>query len=158
RGAVRATRAWEPWDSNGWQLETNLVTNSAEALTYAKMAYLLSPFDMTATEVVFDRLLAAGEHEGARHVAIDLESSELAVHHVAGDLLTLRLDASEANFGAALNRARGALEVRASDVGWVKVLRFRIAWRAVELAAILGKAPEVASLVVERYLDREPPA
>jgi hypothetical protein len=36
-------------------------------------------------------------------------------------------------------------------------LRFEIAWRALELAAILGREAEVADLVVQQYLDREPP-
>jgi hypothetical protein len=79
------------------------------------------------------------------------------VHRVESDLLLVRLDASEARFGAALARARRALAIAAQDGGWVRVQRLEIAWRALEIAVVVGRARELADLIVQRLVDPEPP-
>jgi eukaryotic-like serine/threonine-protein kinase len=49
------------------------------------------------------------------------------------------------------------MEIAADDAGWVRVQRLEIAWRAIEVAGILGRATEMADLVVQRFIDPEPP-
>ncbi|HSR98205.1 MAG TPA: hypothetical protein VLM79_14200, partial [Kofleriaceae bacterium] len=61
-------------------------------------------------------------------------------------------------FGAALADARKGLEDSATDdAGWVRAQRFEIAWRALELAVLLGRAHELADLIVARFLLPDPP-
>jgi hypothetical protein len=67
------------------------------------------------------------------------------------------VEASEARFGAALTRARRALEISRDDAGWVRAQRFEAGWHALELASLLGRTTEIADLLVQRFLDPEPP-
>jgi serine/threonine protein kinase len=154
---VHAMQAWTPWDGNAWLYQTTLPGDAATSLAYARRSYALSPFDAYAAGVFADRLLAAGAREEARGVGLSLLAGGLPVDRVEGELVLVRVEASEARFAAALARARRAMEITPEDVGWVRVQRLEIAWRAVEIANVLGRAAEVADLAVERFVSPEPP-
>jgi hypothetical protein len=76
---------------------------------------------------------------------------------VGSDLITVRVEASEARFGAALELARKAGEISATDSGWILSQRFEITWHALEVAVLLDRAREVADVLVGRFLDPDPP-
>jgi serine/threonine protein kinase len=154
---VHAMQAWTPWDGNAWLYQTSLPATATSPRAFAARAYLLSPNDAYVAGLFADYLLKAGAREEARGVALALLAAGSPVDRAEGDLLLVRVDASEARFGAALGRARRAMEISSDDVGWVRVQRLEIAWRAVELANVLGRASEVADLVVARFLEPEPP-
>jgi serine/threonine protein kinase len=154
---VRAMQAWVPWDGNAWIYQTTIPSDAATTLAYARRAYVLTPLDAYVAGIFADRLLAAGAREEARGVALSLLGAGLPVDRVEGDLLLVRVDASEARFRAALARAERAMDIGPGDVGWVRVQRLEIAWHAVELANVVGRAAEVADRAVERFLDPEPP-
>ncbi|XXY03593.1 serine/threonine-protein kinase [Sorangium sp. So ce185] len=157
RSVVRAMQAWAPWDGNGWLWDAIGSADASHALTYARRAYVLTPFDGHVASVLADKVLATGEREEVRSVAAALSRGGYPVHQVASDLLLVRVEASEAHFDAALSRARRAMAIRPDDAGWVRVQRFEIAWRALELATLLGHAAEQADRIVEHFLDPEPP-
>jgi hypothetical protein len=152
---VRAMQAWVPWQSIGWAIPRG-PWDEEKALALMRRAYVLSPFEPTAANGLAAILLARGAREEARSIALVMSSGDNAVHHVDGELLLLRTEASEAKFGAALARARSAMRIARGDSGRVAALRFEIAWSAVEIAMILGQVVEIADLVVERFIDPEP--
>ncbi len=157
-GTVRAMQAWVPWDGNGWMMQAASPRGDRDVqLRAARRAYTLTPFDAAVADVLVSKLLERGAREEARAVALALVAGGQPVHRVESELILVRMDASEARFGAALERARRALVVSASDAGWVRVQRIEIAWRALEIALILDRAPALADLVVERFLDPDPP-
>ncbi|WP_394821023.1 protein kinase domain-containing protein [Pendulispora albinea] len=153
---VDARQAWVPWDGNAW-LETALRGGDPKRATvYARRAYVLSPFDAYVAGVLADKLLRQGAREEVRSMAITMGVSAFPVHKVESDLLLVRVDASEARFGAALKRAMSTMNLGPDDAGWVRVQRFEVAWRALEIGNVLGRASEIADLIVERFLDPEP--
>ncbi|WP_437289140.1 protein kinase domain-containing protein [Sorangium sp. So ce406] len=154
---LRGMQAWVPWNSYGWLFQAKGTGDSALALAYARRAYALSPLDTSVAGALADTLLASGAREEARGIAVALATGGHPVHRVGSDLLLVRIEASEARFGAALARARRAMVVSADDAGWLRVQRLEIAWRALQLALVLGRAQELADLIVERFLDPEPP-
>ncbi|WP_437806399.1 protein kinase domain-containing protein [Sorangium sp. So ce1078] len=156
-GTLRAMQAWVPWNSYGWLFQAKGPGDKAIALAYARRAYVLSPLDTSVAGTVADKLLTSGAREEARGIAVALATGGYPVHRVGSDLLLVRIEASEARFGAALARARRAMVVSADDAGWLRVQRLEIAWRALQIALVLGRAQEIADLVVERFLDPEPP-
>src|SRR6185503_13702785 len=103
------------------------------------------------------QLLASGAREEARSVALTLATGDYPVQRVTSELLLVRIAASEASFAAALSQAEKSMVVSPDDVGWLRVQRFEIAWYALQIALILGRAQVIADLVVERFLDPEPP-
>ncbi|WP_438026831.1 protein kinase domain-containing protein [Sorangium sp. So ce233] len=155
--ALRAMQAWAPWDSYGWLFHAKSAGDRAVALAYARRAYLLSPLDTYVASTLADALLAAGAREEVRSIALALAGGGYPVHRLRSDLLLLRVEASEARFGAALARARQAMVVSADDAGWLRAERFEIAWHALQIALVLGRAREVADVIMERFLDPEPP-
>jgi len=157
---ARAMQAWAPWDGYGWLLDTLGRSDGATALAYARRAYALSPLDTTVAVTLSDRLLARGEREEVRNIAVALSAGGYPVHHLASEQLRVRVEASEARFRAALDRARRAMQIGAGDAGWVHVQRLDLAWRALELTEILGGAEtaELAEFIVERFFDPDPPA
>ncbi|HEU4403775.1 MAG TPA: serine/threonine-protein kinase [Polyangiaceae bacterium] len=155
--AARAMQAWSPWDGYGWLFEGQATPDPTRALDALRRAYLLSPFDTNVASKLSDKLLAAGRREEVRGIALALAAGGQPVHEVASELLLLRVEASEARFGAALRRALEAMAPRAADVGWVRAQRLEIAWHALELAAILGRSAEVADRVASEFIDPEPP-
>ncbi|APR86550.1 Putative serine/threonine-protein kinase pknH [Minicystis rosea] len=154
---LHAMQAWTPWDGNAWIYQTSLPGDATTALAYARRAYVLTPSDAYVAGIFTDRLLAAGAREEARGVGLSLLGGNLPVERVEGALVLVRVEASEARFAAALARARRAMAITPEDVGWVRVQRLEIAWRAVEIAHVLGHAAEVADFAVERFLDPDPP-
>ncbi|AUX38976.1 uncharacterized protein SOCE26_003580 [Sorangium cellulosum] len=155
--ALRAMQAWAPWDGYAWLLEEAGPGDAGRALAFARRAYALSPLDAYVADVLASRLLAGGARAEARGVALALAAGGYPSQKVESELLLLRVEASEARFGAALARARRAMIPAADDAGWVRVQRLEIAWRALELGLILGRAGEIADAAVERLLDPEPP-
>ncbi|WP_437662543.1 serine/threonine-protein kinase [Sorangium sp. So ce1182] len=154
---LRAMQAWAPWNSYGWLFQAKGPGDKAPALAAARRAHVLSPLDTTVAGTLADALLVSGAREEARGVAVALATGGYPVHRVGSDSLLVRIEASEARFGAALARARRAMVVSADDAGWLRVQRLEIAWRALQVAHVLGRGQEIADLVVERFLDPEPP-
>ena len=156
-GAVlRALRAWAPWDGYGWLYGALLPGEPAWALAQARRAYVLSPLDTYVADVLGDRLLASGKREEARSVATAIAAGGFPVHRLESDLLLLRVEASQARFGAALSRAKRGLVPTAEDAGWVRVQRLEIAWRALQIALLLGKEQEIADLAAKSLIEPEP--
>jgi eukaryotic-like serine/threonine-protein kinase len=153
---VRAMQTWVPWDSAGWYMQATSPGDSNDALAYARRAYTLSLFDTTMADILADLLLRRGAREEARNVAVAVSAGGHPVHRLESDLLMVRVDASEARIHAALERALRAMRVSDEDAGWVRVIRFDMAWRAVQLAAILGREREIADLVIKQFIDPEP--
>jgi hypothetical protein len=154
---ARAMQAWAPWNSLGWSAQSHGSRSIEQAVRVLRRAYVLSPLDTDIADTFADKLLALGEREEARAIAVALRAGGEPVHQVGSELLLLRVEASEAHFGAALERARRMLEISPQDSGWVRAQRFEAGWRALELAAILGRTSEVADQLVQRFLDPEPP-
>src|SRR6185436_15291696 len=138
--AVRAMQAWAPWDSYGWLFDALEQRDPEIALEYAQRAYTLSPLDTYIAVVFVDKLLARGGHQRARGVLASLMSGHDPVHRLASELLKVRVDASEAQFRQAFDRARAAMQIAPTDAGWARVQRFSIAWDALGLAEVLGDA------------------
>jgi tRNA A-37 threonylcarbamoyl transferase component Bud32 len=156
-GAVlRAMQAWTPWDGYAWLSET-LGGSDTAALRYARRAYTLSPLDTYIADTLADRLLASGAREEARGIALSVATGAYPVHRLESDLIRLRVDASEARFGAALSRGRDAMVPSPTDGGLVLAQRIEAAWRAIQVGLVLGRAPEIADLAVARFLDPDPP-
>jgi hypothetical protein len=153
--SVSAMQAWLPWNSYAW-LETGYEADSPAAIAMLRRAYLLSPFDTQIAGTLAGSLLASGDRAAARGVALALQTGGLPVHEVGSNLLLVRIEASEAHFGAALARARRGAELAADDAGWLRAQRFEIAWRAFGLGVLLGRGREVADWMVARFVDPEP--
>jgi serine/threonine protein kinase len=153
--AARAMQAWAPWDGYGWMFDQN---DGPTSLAYARRAYVLSPLDTQVASVLVDKLLAQGAREEARGIELSLESGRSPAHRLASESLRVRIDASEAKFRAALDRAQRVMQITPDDVGWVRVQRLDVAWRALELTEILGGAAtaKTADLIVAQFLDPEP--
>ncbi len=157
-GAWRAMQAWVPWNSYAW-LEAGFGAGGPDpaALPRLRRAHVLSPFDTQIARELAVGYIAAGDRPAARGIAVALRAGGLLVHEVESTMLLVRIETSEAHFRAALERARGAAAISSSDTGWVRAQRFELAWRAFELAVLLGRAREVADWLIERFLDPEPP-
>ncbi|WP_437800770.1 serine/threonine-protein kinase [Sorangium sp. So ce693] len=163
--ALQGMRAWMPWEAYGWLFEDS-DPGAAEAppqhartraLGFARRAYVLSPLDMNVADTLVDRLLQDGARQEARGIALAVGQGSQVLHKVGSELLLIRVEASEAGIGAALERARRAMAISPGDSGFVRVQRLQIAWRALELALVLGREREIADLIVARFLDPEPP-
>ncbi|WP_437833098.1 serine/threonine protein kinase [Sorangium sp. So ce1153] len=163
--ALQGMRAWMPWEAYGWLFEDS-GSGEAEppahdarkrALRFARRAYVLSPLDMNVADTLVDRLLQDGARQEARGIALAVAQGSHAPHKVGSELLLVRVEASEARIGAALERARRTMAVSPDDSGFVRVQRLQIAWRALELALVLGREREIADLIVALFLDPEPP-
>jgi hypothetical protein len=152
--AVRAMQAWLPWNSYAWAPLGGTPRGGAqEVRRRLRRARVLSPLDANLADLSVENLLALGDRAEARGVAADLARGGLLLHAVASELMYVRIDASEAQFGEALERARRASAISERDVGWVRVQRFELAWRALELAVVLGRSRAVADELVRRFLD-----
>jgi len=153
---LRAMRAWAPWDPYGWVYEATAPGDAGAAVEVARRAYVLSPLDAFIASTLAGRLISAGAREEARAVAVALASGGHPVHRVGSDQLLLQIDASQARFGAALSRAKLALRPSPDDAGWVRVQRLDIAWRALQIALLVGRSAEIADLAVESLILPEP--
>jgi hypothetical protein len=155
---VRAMQAWQPWDSAGWRepgYETT-VADDGHALVMLRRAYLLSPFDSQIASTLATSLLAAGDRAAARGIAVALRTGGLPLHDVGSQLLLVRIEASEASFGAALERARGGARLSPDDAGWLRAQRFELGWRALELGVLLGRGRELADALVAEFVTPDP--
>lgn len=148
--AVHAMQAWQPMDALGWIFEPEL------PIAMARRAYLLSPYDVNIAGKLADRLLARGMRDEVRLMASTLAASAYPVHQLEGEHLLLRVDANEVRFRAALERAKRQLVISPRDAGWVRVQRVQMAWRAVGIAFLLGRAAELADLFVAQFVDPNP--
>ncbi|WP_394848902.1 serine/threonine protein kinase [Pendulispora brunnea] len=153
---IDARQAWVPWEENGWIASAFGGSDPKLATRYARRAYALAPYNAYVADVLANNLLTQGEREEVRTMALSMGTGSYPVLKVESDLLLVQVDASEARFGAALARARRAMDIRPDDTGWVHVQRFEIAWHALEIGDVLGRAAETADLIVERFLDPDP--
>jgi eukaryotic-like serine/threonine-protein kinase len=156
-GAWRAMQAWVPWNSYAW-LEAGFGSGGPDpaALPRLRRAHVLSPFDTQIARELAVGYIAAGDRAAARGIAVALRAGGLLLHEVESTMLLVRVETSEVRFRAALERARGAAAISSSDTGWMRAQRFEIAWRAFELAVLLGHGREAADWLIERFLDPEP--
>lgn len=154
---MHAMQAWVPWNSHAWLYEATTSHDQAKALVYARRAYALSRLDAEVAKILADKLLATGAREEVRGIARVLAAGGYPAHRLASDLLFLRVEASEARFGAALSRGKRAVIASAYDAAGLHVQRLEIAWRALQIGLILGRGREIADLIVERFLEPDPP-
>jgi eukaryotic-like serine/threonine-protein kinase len=147
---VRTRQAWQPMEARAWVSEPGL------PIEYARRAYVLSPYATDMASSLADLLLRSDKPEEVRKIALDLADQKKPVHVLESEHLLLRLEASELRFGAALQMARGQMVILPEDAGWVRVQRVQVAWRALGIGLLLGRASEVADLFVERFVDPEP--
>ncbi|APR87052.1 Serine/threonine-protein kinase pkn3 [Minicystis rosea] len=155
--ARRAMQAWTPWDSNAWSAEAQASDDPARALAYARRAYALTPFDTNAVDILANRLLASGEREEARSIALAVALGGHPVHRVESELVLVRIEASEARFGAAIERAMRALETTPEDGGYVRVQRIAVAFQALEAAIVVRRQAELADRLAALFIEPEPP-
>jgi hypothetical protein len=153
RSITAGWRAWAPWDSYAWSLGADHATDDDVALSYARRAYALSPYDTYVAGRLADRLLRRGLRDETRAIAVSLGASDLPVHALLRELLEVRLDASMARFAAALAHAEAGLRVSAADHGWVRQQRLELAWRAVQIGSILGRGAELADRAFAEFLE-----
>jgi eukaryotic-like serine/threonine-protein kinase len=156
-GVVRAMQAWLPWNSYAW-LEPGFRAGEREPATLPMLrrAHLLSPLDGQITGTLAAALLVAGDRGGVRNIAAALRASGLQVHRVESELLLVRIETSEAQFGSALDKALEHSVLKADDTGWARARRFEIGLQALEIAVLLGRARKVADRLVGQFLDPEP--
>jgi hypothetical protein len=156
-GAIRAMQAWLPWNAYAW-FEPGYRADGRDpaALPLLWRAYRLSPLDSQIASTLGRALLASGDRAATRGIAADLRKGGLPLHALASDMLLTQVEASEARFGPALQRARHASAISSADVGWVRVQRFEAGWHAFELAVLLEREREVADELIERFVDPDP--
>jgi hypothetical protein len=154
-GAWRARQAWQPWDPRVWAPPEDRVSND-EFLALVPRARVLTPFDSIVARRAAKAHLQARDPSAALGIASSLGAGGLPIHELEKQLLLAMVDASEAKFGMALERARAA-ERSGDDAGWMRAQRFDFAWLALELAELLGDPREVADAMVVRFLDPDPP-
>ncbi|HEU4734470.1 MAG TPA: protein kinase, partial [Kofleriaceae bacterium] len=156
--AMRAMRAWEPWNSYAW-LAPGFQARGTDPAgpRLLRRAHLLSPLDTYLADAFVTVLLASGDREEARGVAAELRRGGLAIHDVESELILVRVETSEARFAAALARAQKASEIASADTAWLRAQRFELGWHALELSALLGQGHEVADQLVARFLAPDPP-
>ncbi|HZJ66461.1 MAG TPA: bifunctional serine/threonine protein kinase/MFS transporter [Kofleriaceae bacterium] len=149
-------RVWVPWQSYAWWFAARNTKDAARALEYAKRAYTLAPLDTNVAGELGSRLLQHRQGAGVPSIAARFAESPQPVRKMLSMLLTMRFDASEARFGKALTLASEAMRVRNGDTGWTLAQRLENAWRAVEIANVLGRASEIADLAVPLFVDPDP--
>jgi tRNA A-37 threonylcarbamoyl transferase component Bud32 len=154
---ARAHQAWQPWEARGWVQHALQAKDEPRALALARRAYVLAPLNTVVATALFDRLVHAGRREEARGVGLALSAGGQPVHSLGAALLLVRLDSSEAHFGAGRERALVALAPATDDSGYVKTQRLELAWRALDLALLSGGGAEIADRIVEKFVLVEPP-
>jgi hypothetical protein len=154
RAAAR-WQAWAPSESYSWWYSARTARSDERALVFAQRAYALSPFDTNIAADLADRLLRRGRSADAGQIARRLATSRHPVHRRTSDLLMARFDASEGRFGPALDTARRAMHLQPGDAGWTRSQRLAIAWQAVAIANVLGRAHEVADEAVAELVGPE---
>jgi hypothetical protein len=155
RSVLAGWRAWAPWDSYAWALGADTAGDPERSLRFARRAYALSPFDAYVADRLADRLLAAGLPREAEAISISLATSALATHRTESELIGLRVEAAAGRFAAALRRA-GSLGGDASDHGWVRQQRLELAWRALQVALVVRRGPELADRIYTELVAPEP--
>jgi hypothetical protein len=120
-------------------------------------AYELTPLDTFVADTLADRLIAADRREDARGIALALLSGKYPVHKVESAAILVRIAASEARFHDALERARTIFDAPSEGSGWIRAQRFEVAWRALEVANILGDPAKLADHLVERFFEPDRP-
>jgi hypothetical protein len=103
---VPAMQTWQPWNSYAWlepAFHPGIVTRADLPLLWR--AHKLSPLDAQIADKLSSGLLAIGEEAGAQGVAATLSKGTLPLHRLEIELITTRIEASNAGFGAALEHA-----------------------------------------------------
>jgi tRNA A-37 threonylcarbamoyl transferase component Bud32 len=152
RSAAVGWPVWVPWDSYAWRFAARNAHDDRRARELAQRAYILSPLDTNIADDLSRALVRGGQIARTEVIARRLAGSPYPVHQVVASALTAQLDASEARFARALGVARAGMRPRPDDAGWVRAQRLDLAWRAVELANLLGRAAEVADEAVAVFV------
>jgi hypothetical protein len=153
---MAAARAWAAWRPFSPVRPRDLAARGTkEWLTAARRAYTLAPFNVDDAVDLAVGLLHDNLRSEARSVAVGLTDG--ALHHAAATLILARVDASEAQFDAALARLRRELATAGSG-GYLDTEAFEL-WRfARDLALLLGRERELADEFVASFVDRGRPA
>jgi eukaryotic-like serine/threonine-protein kinase len=147
-GAARAQAAWAPFAA---MPPRRVATNgSPEWLVAARRGNVLAPYHVTIAADLAVALLREGRRQEARSVAAVLTDGPL--NDLAAALILARVDASEAQFGAGLDRLRRTLAAAGTATGFAAVECFEL-WRfARDLAVLLGREREVADEFVDAFV------
>jgi hypothetical protein len=152
-GAARAYAAWEPFIPAAPRSLT--LPGTHEWLVAARRANLLAPYHVTIAEDLAVALLHEDQRQEARAVAVMLTDG--ALHHLAASLILARVDASEAQFDAALGRLRRELG-SASGGGYINTELLELWLFARDLAVLLGRQRELADGFSADFVDLGRPA
>ena len=155
-GAWRARQAWLPWDPRVWLPRELSPLSDQENLQHLQRALTLTPFDASVDDAAAAYYLRSRDPSSVLSVVSNLDAGGLAIHELEKRLLMVQVDASEARFGKALQRAREAM-VFDHDAGFMLAERFELAWRSLDLARLVGDPREVADAIVGSFLDADPP-
>ncbi|HEX3480595.1 MAG TPA: protein kinase [Kofleriaceae bacterium] len=153
-GAIRAMQAWVPWNSYAW-LEPGYRADgkAPAALPSLRRAYLLSPFDSLIARMLARTLIASDDSESARGIAAELRNRNRPLYALESDLILAEIATRAAQFRDALDKARRASQIARDDAGWLLAQRFDAGRYALEIAVLVGKAPEVADDLIHQFLD-----
>ena len=154
-GSGHRWTAWEPWNGTAWTMLASTATSSDLRFRYSQRAYRLSPLNTTTAALLADALLARGQREEARAIAVDLAANDAPVHRAQAEIVFLRVEASEARFDAALKRTKRALQQLRGD-GFARALLLEMASRGLEIALVLGRERELADEIVTRLIEPVP--
>jgi eukaryotic-like serine/threonine-protein kinase len=155
-GAFRGRQAWQPWEPRGWAPREGFKISDKEALQQLQRARVLTPFDTSIADKAAIGYLRAGDSSAALGIASSLGAGGLPLHELEKKKLMVLIDASEAKFGKAIERARD-IEIVGREADWIRAQRFELAWIALDLAVVLGEPRQAADAIVERFLDPDPP-
>ena len=152
---MRAYAAWAPEDQASWEdvAFTDESLDSAQRIAWARRAYLVAPDWSHWGLKLGEALVRAGRGEEARALAGEMLLRGPAMDEGAQGVL-VRVDASEAHFGAALDRGMQLLQSMAvygapSDWSILNAL--------LDVAVIVGKAPALADAFARRFVLLDPP-
>jgi serine/threonine protein kinase len=152
---MRAYTAWAPEDQASWEdvAFTDDSLDSAQRIAWARRAYLIAADWSHWGLKLGEALVRAGRGEDARALAGEMLLRGPVMDEAAQGVL-VRVDASEAHFGAALDRGMQLLQGMAvygapSDWSILNAL--------LDVAVIVGKAPALADAFALRFVLVDPP-
>lgn len=155
--AARGFQTWIPEQPDAWNIGS--FANPADPLEtrirYGRRAVVLSPDYPLFAINLSHNLLIAGRSEEVRTLAAHLASGGPS-QRTGAEVLLVRVEQSESKLGAALARARRAIE----DVALISRLEsgdLALVVNALNLGVVLGDGHEVADGLAERFVLAEPP-
>jgi serine/threonine protein kinase len=150
--AARAAAAWTPHNPDVWSMlgygESKATAD--ERIRMGRRAVTLAPDRPLWSLNYAGALLLGGQRERVRALAARLATGG-APQQIAAETLLVQVEASEARLGAALARALRTL-LRIESFGLIEMADIVLLGRALAVAAILGRAAEVADAFAERFV------